>query len=55
MKEYKIIERQFSWSKGREKFEAEINSYAKQGWCVINIYAVNDTKVEALLERNKNR
>ncbi len=51
MKEYKIIERQFSWSKGREKFEAEINNYAKQGWSVINIYAVNDTKVEASIRK----
>jgi len=55
MKEYKIIERPFSWSKGREKFEDEINNYAKQGWRVINIYSINDTKVEALLEKDKNR
>lgn len=55
MKEYKIINRKFSWSKGREKFEDEINNYAKQGWRVVNIYAVNDTSVEALLEKDKNR
>ncbi|WP_299159889.1 DUF4177 domain-containing protein [uncultured Tenacibaculum sp.] len=55
MKEYKIIPRKFSWSNGREKFQDEINNHAKQGWRVVNVYAVSDTNVEALLEKDKNR
>lgn len=55
MKEYKIIQRKFSWTKGREKFETEINDHAKQGWRVINIYSMTNGYVEALLEKDKNR
>ncbi|CAM1347518.1 MULTISPECIES: DUF4177 domain-containing protein [Tenacibaculum] len=56
MKEYKIINRKFSWSNGRQKFEEEINNYAKQGWRVINVYPLNNGgNIEALLEKDKNR
>lgn len=55
MKEYKIITRKFSWKKEKEKFEDELNNYAKQGWRVINIYVISDGNVEALLEKDKNR
>lgn len=55
MKEYKIIQRKFSWSKRREKFEDDLNSYAKQGWRVVNVYATTNGYVEAVLEKDKNR
>ncbi|MGG6231556.1 uncharacterized protein DUF4177 [Tenacibaculum gallaicum] len=55
MKEYKIIHRKFSWSNGRQKFEDEINNYAKQGWRVTSTYQVSDGNIEVILERDKNR
>ncbi len=54
MKEYKILKKPFSWSKGHQKFEDELNKFAHQGWCVINI-SFNGTQEIALLERDKNR
>ena len=56
MKEYKFLKQKSAWSKSQEKFEDEINSYAKQGLRVINVYANhNHGTVHALLERDKNR
>ena len=55
MKEYKIIKQAFSWSNATQKFEDEINNYAKQGWRVVNIYTINNSYVQALLEKDKNR
>lgn len=55
MKEYKIIQRKFSWINSRQKFEDELNNYAKQGWKVVNVYSTTNGYVEAVLEKDKNR
>ena len=55
MKEYKIISPDFSWTKSKENFEQKINNYAKQGWRVVNIYVTANNRVQALIERDKNR
>ncbi|WP_299625695.1 DUF4177 domain-containing protein [uncultured Tenacibaculum sp.] len=56
MKEYKLISPKFSWRKSREKFEAELNNYAREGWRVVNVYSeANTGAVTAVLERDKNR
>ncbi|MFY0603406.1 MAG: hypothetical protein JXQ93_05620 [Flavobacteriaceae bacterium] len=44
-----------SWSNSQNKFEDEINIYAKQGWRVINVYANTNGGVYAVLEKDKNR
>lgn len=54
MKEYKIIQQKFSWSKSMEKFEDEINTYAKKGWRVINVFERNNI-LHAVIEKDKNR
>ena len=54
MKEYKIIKQKFSWTAAQKVFEDDLNTYAKQGWHVVNIYA-HSTQNYALLERDKNR
>jgi len=55
MKEYKIIKQKMTWSKSQEKFEDELNNFAKQGWRVVNVYANPNHSVNALLEKDKNR
>ena len=55
MKEYKIIKQPFSWKNSQQKFEEELNNYAKQGWRVVNIYATPNGLINALLEKDKNR
>jgi len=55
MKEYKFLKQKASWSNSQNKFEDEINTYAKQGWRVVNIYVNTSGIVNALLERDKNR
>ena len=55
MKEYKIIKQKTGWSKNREKFEDEMNNHAKQGWHVVNVYSTQESRVYAVLERDKNR
>lgn len=55
MKEYKIIQKPFSWTNSRQKFEDDLNSYAKQGWRVVNVYVTTNGYVEAVLEKDKNR
>ena len=55
MKEYKFLKQKATWSKSQEKFEDEINTYAKQGWRVISVYSNTHGIVHALLERDKNR
>lgn len=55
MKEYKFLKQKMSWSNSQNNFEDEINSHAKQGWRVINIYANANGAVYALLEKDKNR
>jgi len=54
MKEYKIIKQAFSWTNAQQKFEDELNKYAKQGWRVVGVY--HDTvSTSAVLEKDKNR
>ena len=55
MKEYKIIKQKFSWTNSQQKFEDELNNYAKQGWSVVNVYVNSGHEVNAVLEREKNR
>ncbi|WP_075344480.1 DUF4177 domain-containing protein [Tenacibaculum agarivorans] len=55
MKEYKLISPKFSWRKAKQKFEDELNSHAKQGWRVVNVYSDINGTVNAVLERDKNR
>ena len=54
MREYKIIKQEFSWTKANQKFEEQINDFARQGWSVVNVYN-NGAHICALLEREKNR
>lgn len=55
MKEYKIVNQKFSWIKGQQKFEDELNNYTKQGWRVISVYATANSYANAVLEKDKNR
>lgn len=55
MKEYKFLKQKMSWSNSQNNFEEEINSHAKQGWRVINVYANTSGAVYAVLEKDKNR
>lgn len=55
MKEYKFLKQKTSWSSSQDKFETEINTHAKQGWRVINVYANTSGAVYAVLEKDKNR
>ncbi len=54
MKEYKLLKQKMGWSKNLEKFEKELNNYAKQGWRVINVF-INHEIMTAVLEKDKNR
>lgn len=54
MKEYKIIKQEFSWSNSQQKFEDQLNTFAKQGWRVINVLERNSILM-AILEKDKNR
>lgn len=54
MREYKIIEQSFSWRKSTEKFESELNDYARKGWNVVSVY-FNGSTANAVLERVKNQ
>tara|TARA_R110001606_G_scaffold134282_1_gene270657 strand:- start:229 stop:396 length:168 start_codon:yes stop_codon:yes gene_type:complete len=55
MKEYKFLKQKMSWSNSQDNFEDEINTHAKQGWRVINVYCNTNGGVYALLEKDKNR
>jgi hypothetical protein len=55
MKEYKIIKQPVSWRNSQQKFEDELNNYAKQGWRVVNVYSASNGLINALLEKNKDR
>ena len=55
MKEYKFLKQKATWSKSQDNFEDEINTHAKQGWRVINIYSNTNGAVYALIEKDKNR
>lgn len=55
MKEYKFLKQKMSWSNSQNNFEDDINTHAKQGWRVINVYANTKGGVYALLEKDKNR
>ncbi|CAM1374201.1 DUF4177 domain-containing protein [Tenacibaculum xiamenense] len=52
MKEYKVVDWKMGFSKNNEKLEDTLNTYAKQGWRVINI-AESTTRI--VFERDKNR
>jgi hypothetical protein len=55
MKEYKFLKQKMSWSNSQNNFEDDINTHAKQGWKVINVYSNTNGGVYALLEKDKNR
>jgi len=55
MKEYKFLKQKMSWSNSQNNFEDEINTHAKQGWSVVNVYCNTNGGVYALLEKDKNR
>ncbi|MBL4569307.1 MAG: DUF4177 domain-containing protein [Flavobacteriaceae bacterium] len=55
MKEYKFLKQKMSWSKSQDNFEDQINAEAKQGWRVVNVYSTQESRVYAMLERDKNR
>tara|TARA_R110002049_G_scaffold138384_1_gene298398 strand:- start:341 stop:508 length:168 start_codon:yes stop_codon:yes gene_type:complete len=55
MKEYKFLKQKMSWSNSQNNFEDEINTHAKQGWRVVNVYCNTNGGVYALLEKDKNR
>jgi len=56
MKEYKVIEKKFSWTKGKEIFEEEINQYAREGWEVVNAISNGHGDFsKVILERDKNK
>ncbi len=52
MKEYKFIRQKATPIKKDVDFEALLNSYAKTGWRVINVF-VHKTVLKAILERDK--
>ncbi|MFQ3350541.1 MAG: hypothetical protein ACI87X_001341 [Candidatus Arcticimaribacter sp.] len=52
MKEYKLIRQKATPIKKDEDFEALLNSYAKTGWSVINIFNHRGV-IKALLVRDK--
>ncbi len=52
MKEYKFIHQKLTLVKSDADFEDLLNSYAKTGWIVINVF-VHKGVVKAILEREK--
>lgn len=52
MKEYKLIRQKPTTIKKDEDFEALLNSYAKTGWNVINVFNHRGI-IKAVLEREK--
>jgi len=52
MKEYKFIHQKLTPIKKDADFEALLNSYAKTGWRVVNVF-VHRGIVKAILEREK--
>ena len=52
MKEYKLIRQKATTIKKDEDFEALLNSYAKTGWEIINVFNHRGI-IKAILERNK--
>lgn len=56
MKEYKVIEKKFSWTKGKEIFEEEINQYAREGWEIVSAISNGHGDFsKVILERDKNK
>ena len=52
MKEYKIIKQTGTAVKSQQDFENLINSYAKMGWKVMNMF-VHRSILKAVIERDK--
>lgn len=52
MKEYKLIRQKATTIKKDEDFEALLNSYAKTGWAVINVFNHRGI-IKAVLSRDK--
>jgi len=52
MKEYKFIHQKLTPIKRDADFESLLNSYAKMGWKVVNVF-VHRGVVKAVLERKK--
>lgn len=52
MNEYKLIRQKATTIKKDEDFEALLNSYAKTGWSVINVFNHRGI-IKAVLQRDK--
>lgn len=52
MKEYKLIRQKATPIKKDEDFEALLNSYAKTGWSVVNVFNHRGI-IKAVIERKK--
>lgn len=52
MKEYKVVDWKPGFTKNNERLEETLNTYAREGWAVIDL-ATNTHRI--VFERDKNR
>ncbi|MCK0130797.1 DUF4177 domain-containing protein [Flavobacteriaceae bacterium F08102] len=54
MKEYKVVKPKLGWKNTQQKLEDVLNTYAREGWRVIEILP-KEVQLTIIFERNKNR